>query len=117
MVLINEGLNRVRDLVDNDIFKGQAGTDTTAPSESDTGLNSAVAATLLVVSTSVADKTLKVSHVIDSSTATGNTFSEWEVQLNSGGESLNRSVTAGVAHTSSDELTKITTFFFRNSQV
>ena len=117
MVLLQEFLNRCRDLVDADVFKCQAGTSTTTPSESDTGLNSAVVATLLTPTTIVADKTLQVTHVIPSTVATGSTFAEWETQVNSGSTSMNRSVTAGLAHTSSDDITMITTFFFRNPQV
>ena len=53
IVLLNEGLNQVRDLIAADIDKGQLGTGGTASAESDTSLETADATTLLALDSSV----------------------------------------------------------------
>ena len=65
MVVIDNGVNRVRDLLSSDIFKGQLGTDGTAPAETQTGLISAVGATLLAFDdTTTSDKQISTTYTL-----------------------------------------------------
>lgn len=114
MVFLDAGVNRVRDLFNTDIFKSQAGTGTNAPLASDTGLQTAVAATLLTPTTVTADKAVQSTHTIPTTAGNGNTLSEQETQLNSGSTSANRVVHTGLAKTNADEFIYITTFFFES---
>ena len=114
MVILNEGLNRIRDLINSDVEDALAGTDGTPPTEANTGLVAPIAATEADVTTTVVDKSLQVSHTIPSTTATGNTFKEWSTRGNSEATDYNRAVTAGVSHTANDDVTRITTWFLIN---
>jgi len=112
MVIPDVGLNRTRDLLINDVTNGQAGTDNTTPSSTDVALLAPVTATLSAVTTISSDKSFQTSHVINSVTATGSTFNEWAVFVNSASTALfSRAVTADVSHGANDEITKTTTFF------
>ena len=115
MTLQNEFLNRVRDLVNADIYKGQAGTGNTLPTANDTELETPVASTLLDVSVASSDKALSITHTIPATTANGNILSEWEIQVNSGNQQLNRVVTAGINKTASAEVTKLTIIYFEGA--
>lgn len=116
MVIIQNGLNRVRDLLDTDLIDARAGTDTTLPTEADTGLVTPVAATEFDVTTTKADKAINVSHVIPSTSANGNDLTEWEIRMNSEATSFNRTVTAVVSKNSSIEVHRLVTVFLRNGQ-
>lgn len=91
MVVENVGVNRIRDLVYADLFKGQMGDDDTTPSESQTGLISPVSATLLSFdSTSTGDKQITTNYLLNAGTGNGSTYKEYEIQINSGSTSLMR---------------------------
>jgi len=111
MVLLNEGLLRIRDLLNTEVTKAQAGTDTTLPSQNDSGLFNAIASTKSTPTNQVSSEpaTLNVTQVIGTPTANGENLSEWELRINSDAESLNRTVTAPIAKTSSTEITRIIT--------
>jgi len=111
MVVTNEGITRIVNLVSADLDNGQAGTGTTADTPADTGLETAVAATKVALTKEIGDKSISVSHLINSTTATGNSFTEWEVRMNTDTDTLSRSTTAAIAHTVNDEITRITTVF------
>jgi len=111
-MILTEGLNQVRDLVDADLDKGQAGTGTTLPTASDTGLETAVGATLATLtSTTTANKAITTNYQIDANTGNGSDLSEYEIQFTDG-ESFNRVVHAPISKTSDDEMEYITTFYF-----
>jgi len=114
MVFLNEGVNRVRDLFEEDVFKCQAGEGQTAPSASDTGLETPDSTTLLTPDTVVADKAIQVTHTINSAIGGGTTYAEQETQLDSGDTSANRIVHTPLAKGASDEFIYITTFFLRS---
>ena len=81
MTILNEGLNRIRDLLFDDINKGQLGESGTAPQASDTGLGTAVSSTLLAVDTKTkTDKQLKIDYILPSTGGTSTTFKEFELQ-------------------------------------
>lgn len=115
MVVLNEGLDRITTLIANDITDALAGTDNTTPSATQTGLISPVAATEANVTVTVGSRSIQTSHVISSVVATGNTFTEWIIRMNSDATDLSRAVTAGVSHTANTEITKITTIRIEGS--
>ena len=115
-MILDEGLNNVRDLVDTDLDKGQCGDDDTLPTAADTGLGNAIVATLLALtSTTKTDKMITTNHNIDSTTANGETFKEHEIRF-VGGESFNHVVHASVSKSSSIEVEYITNFLFEAAQ-
>lgn len=109
MVIPIVGLNVFRDAMTDEVDTGIAGTGTTTPADGDTALATPVTASETTASTTSTTAAFQTSHTIDSTTATGNTFTEWGV-LDASNVLLQRAVTAGVSHTSNDEVTKITTF-------
>jgi hypothetical protein len=114
MVVPTVGLTQFASAMSDEATQGQAGTGTTSPALGDTALETPLAATKLALDSSTpSSNTFQTSHTIDSTTATGNTFTEWAV-LAADDTLLSRAVTAGVTHTSSDEITKITTFTLTN---
>ena len=47
MTILNDGVNRIRDNTQTDLYKGEVGTDGTESAESDTGLGTPIATSLL----------------------------------------------------------------------
>ena len=81
MTLTREGLNRIRDLIFDDIDKGQLGTGGTASLESDTSLETPDATTLLAVSNKTkSDKTIKIDYTLLATGGTTTTYKEFELQ-------------------------------------
>jgi|TARA_R100000501_G_scaffold12539_1_gene23128 hypothetical protein len=91
-MLIKEGKNRVRDLIEDDITNGELGTDGTTPTEDDTGLGNPVAATEKAVSISTGDKQLVIDYNLLSTEGNGNTYREFEIQSSEADTSYNRIV-------------------------
>lgn len=114
MVLLTEGLNRIRDLVNDDIFKCQAGTGTTAPTAADTGLEAADSNTLLAPTTTTSSEAIQVTHSISTAIGSGTTYAEQETQLNSGSTNFNRIVHTAVTKGSLDQFEYITNIFFKS---
>lgn len=114
-MILNEGLNAVRDLVDAGIEKGQAGTGTTAATPTDTGLETAVVATLLdVTSTTKTDKMITVNYDIDANTGNSSNLSEMEIRFTSG-DSFNRVVHTPISKDDTIEVSYITSFLFQRA--
>lgn len=115
MTLTGEGINKVRDLVDADIDKGQLGTDGTASAESDTGLVAADATTLLDITTTKSDKQLKIDYTLTSTGGTTTTYKEFEVQQSTTPVNYSRIVFTGIAFTSggTEDLVFSTRWFYR----
>ena len=111
MVLLNEGLNKIRDLLNTQITKAQAGTDGTVPSQNDSGLFTPVAETNNNTSNIVSSNpaTITVTHVITLPEAVGESLQEWELRIDSDTKSLNRTVTAPLIKTSTQQVTRIVT--------
>jgi len=110
MVLTTTGKNAVRDLLNTNKDFGQLGTSTTAPLPSDTGLISGVSASQQALTSSTADKTLVLSYELNSTTANGNTYAEFENTINSG-TNFNRVTFAGIQKTADLEIQIQTTIF------
>lgn len=104
MVLLNEGVEKIRDLIKAELSKGQIGTDNTSPSPTDTGLIAPDSNTLLdLSSTSATGNVVQATHKVTVSIGNGTTYKEGEVQF-SDGTSLNRVVFTGVSKTNTEEL-------------
>lgn len=111
MVISNTAKNRIRDLIHDDIGVGEMGTGTNVPLESDTGLQTPISASRATVTKSKSDRTVSITHTLNSATGNGNTFSEFGVFLNSDADMLNRVVFPGIAKTNAFELS--TTVVYR----
>ena len=115
-MILNEGLNRVRDLVDAGLDKGQCGDDNTLPTAEDTGLGNAIVATLLsLTSKTKTDKMITTNHNVSSAVGNGETFKEHEIRF-ANGDSLNHIVHASISKSSSIEVEYITNFMFEAIQ-
>lgn len=79
MTIVNNGLNRVRDLISTDIDKGQLGTDGTASASTDTDLIAADATTASSISKSNSDKTTKFTYTLLSSEGTSTAYKEFKL--------------------------------------
>ena len=103
MVLLNDGKNRIRDLIDSDLNNGQWGTGTTAATPDDTGLETPVAATAKAVTTTLTDKQITIDHNLPSTDGNGNTLSEFIIDQNSGTDTLLRNVVTGLSKESTEQ--------------
>lgn len=112
MVLLNEGLNRIRTIVASDLSKGQVGTGSALPTPSDTGLQSATAVSLLDLAsvTANSDKTINVQYTLPSTIANGATLHEFEVQASTG-DSVLRKVHESIVKDNTKEVRYFTSIF------
>lgn len=113
MVMLKEGLNSIRDLHAGAITSAQMGTDGTAPSESQTGLQFPITASLLAATVTKEDKTNVVNYTLDSTVATTFTMREFEL-TESDGTSQNRVTFTGIEHTDNEDIVVRQTIFYRN---
>jgi hypothetical protein len=102
-MLIKEGKNRIRDLIQADINQGQLGTDGTIPTEDDTGLGIPIAATLATVTTTTADKRLIIDYTLSAGVGTGYTFREYEITSNASNTNFNRTTFYDLEQAESEE--------------
>ena len=109
MVMPLTGLDRIRDLVKDDITHGELGTGDTNPAQSDTDLETPVAATKIAPTVITGNRSISSSLVIPTSTGNGNTYTETGTFLNTT-VLMNRKVFSGLAKTSSQEYTILTIF-------
>ena len=112
MVVLFQMLAELVEDFHDDLTNGQAGTDgTTLFAKTQTGLQTAVGASdVALVDKTFTSTTVSANHLLNTSTATGNTFAEFEV--NNGSVSYNRAVKAGISHETTDELNVFHTFDF-----
>lgn len=111
MVLLTDGKNRIRDLINSDLNNGQWGTGVTAALPSDTGLETAVAATSKAVTSTTADKQITIDHNLPSTDGNGSTLSEFVINLNAGTDFLSRIVITGLAKQSTEQWQTTTILF------
>lgn len=111
MTLQNEGLNRIRTLLANDIDKGQVGTGTALPTPSDGGLLGTATALLAVESvTANTDKTVNIQYTVPSTQGNGLSITEMEIQL-SNGDSLFRKLHEAINKDNTKEIRYFTSTF------
>jgi hypothetical protein len=82
MVVTTDAKNRIRDLIKNDITSMSLGTDGTDPTESDTDLLAEDATTSQTPEIVVSNKTISITHTLDTATGNGVTFREGGVKMN-----------------------------------
>lgn len=100
MTLLKAGLNRIRDLIYDDVDKGQLGTDGTASSESDTALAAEDSNTLLTLgSKTKSDKMIKFNYTLLSTQGTTATYKEFELQESTTPTHYDRIVFTGISFT------------------
>lgn len=112
MVIVNAGLNRIRDMVADDIFKGQAGTGADAPSPNDTALTTPDSATLKTVTLDNVDRSTRITFLIPATTGNGTSYSEFEIQMNNGNTQFLHGVFAPLTKGSKDEFTLLTNVLY-----
>jgi len=112
MVVLDEGLNEIASRFASDITKGQYGSGTTLPTTSDTGLETAIGATLLTVDSGTSSgNSSQFQHTVPSTTGNGSTFSEFEWQFDNG-VSFNHTLGATFSKTASFSVVTIGTVSF-----
>lgn len=104
-----EGLNKVRDLLNTNLSKGQNGTGTSTVGEGDTGLDVAVGSTLKTLTNNVGDRVLTTTHQLLTTEANDLSLTEFENQFSTG-ESLIRIRHTPITKDNTKELTFTTTF-------
>ena len=109
MGILNEGLNKVRDLINSNLTKGQCGTGTSTVTSEDTGLDEAQGATLKNLSNNVSDRLLTTTFTLATTDANGLSLTEFENQFSTG-ESLARIRHTPISKNNTKELTFFLTF-------
>ena len=107
-MIVNEGMNKIRDLLNTNLTKGQNGTGTSTVSEGDTGLDVAVGSTLKTLTTNLGDRVLTTTHILNTTEGNGLSLTEFENQFDTG-ESLIRIRHTPITKDNTKELTFITT--------
>ncbi len=82
-MIIDEGMNIVRDLIDGDVDKGQFGTGDTPETAQDKAIESGVAATQKVVTSTTTSKQISWLMGILSTEGVGNDLTEFVIQESS----------------------------------
>lgn len=100
IVLIDNGLNRIRDLIFDDIDQGELGTDGTAATESDTDLIAGDANTTLPLDQATkADKAIQFDYVLPSTGGSTTTYREYKLFSNASSVNYDRIVFTGISFT------------------
>ena len=107
-MILNEGLNKIKELINTNLTKGQNGTGTSTVSEGDTGLDVAVGSTLKTLTTNLGDRVLTTTHILNTTEGNGLSLTEFENQFDTG-ESLIRIRHTPITKDNTKELTFITT--------
>lgn len=111
-MLLNEGLNRMRDHIAIRLEKGQVGTGTTLPTRNDSDLQTSITASLTVLdSIALADKAITTLHTVSTTTGGTSSISENAVYFDDG-SMLNRIVHSPITKDSNKILYYFTTVFF-----
>jgi len=98
--MLIEGLHRIRDMIYDDIDKGQLGEGGTAATESDTSLETADATTLLALDTvTKGAKSIKFDYTLASTGGTTTTYKEFELQKSATPVNYDRIVFTGISFT------------------
>jgi len=100
MVLLTEGLNRVRDLIATDLEKGELGTGGTSPTSADTDLETADANTIANLSITKSDRQINAAYVLVSTSGSTATYKEFKAYSDTASKDYDRIVFTGVSFTS-----------------
>jgi hypothetical protein len=115
MVILNEGLNRIRDLIDTDITKGTLGTSGTAAAVTDTDLIAKDVSTEFTVTKQVSDKQIQFDYGLNSTSGTSTTYREFK--LHNASYDYDRIVFTGIAWTKngSEEISITKKYFIKGT--
>lgn len=112
-MMLQNGLNKIRDLHAANIDKGWMGTDGSTVEETQTGLQSGESDSKLAVTITSQDKMNVINYTCDKDTAIGNTYREFAVILDGTVEYLRVTFT-GIAHAANDDIVVRQSIFYRN---
>ena len=112
-MMLREGQNRVRDLLDTNIDRAQFGTGTTAELVTDTALQTPVAATLVTPTSSTVSQYFEETGAVNSVLGNGSTYSEFALRRDSGSRTLSRATFTGLAKASTHELRGRVRYFIK----
>jgi hypothetical protein len=108
MTILNEGLNKVRDLLNTNIDEGDWGTGTASSYPTDTGLGAEIAGIEQSTTNSTGDKTLTVTAVLPSTSGGTAVIAEHIIRF-SDGTDFARVSFSPITKSSSKEIHNITT--------
>jgi hypothetical protein len=116
MGFTDTGVNNIRDLHRTDVVQGQLGTSGTVFSTTQTDLQGPVVGSIKTLTKTYANKTNQFSYRLLSTEAYGNDYKEFT--YSNTGKAINyvREVFPTVSHTSTDEISIISTTFYRQVQ-
>lgn len=103
MTLLNNGKNRIRDLVATDISTGEVGTGSTAVDVTDTDLETPVSGTQNTASTTTSSKQIMVDYTLPATEGNGSDVTEFGVWTNSDATLLSRFVFSSITKSSVEE--------------
>lgn len=115
MTLLIEGLNRIRDLVKDDIDRGQLGTGTNASNENDTNLQTPDTTTVLSLTKTTSEKQVNFTFALPSTGGTTATYTEFELRKDATPVNYDRIVFTGISFTlnGTEEISVVKRYFFR----
>ena len=115
MVVVDVGINRIRDLIDSDMYRGQVGSGATAASTSDTSLVTPHTGSEKTLTTQTASKQLTVDYVLPATDLNGSTLQEVGYFINSASSTLlSRHVYTSIAKDSIEEIQFTVIYKFEN---
>lgn len=109
MTLLNEGLNKVRDLISAALTIGQCGTGTSTATPEDTGLDESVGGTSKTLTNNLSDRLITSSFTLTTADGNGLSLTEFENQFNTG-ESLIRIRHTPLTKNNTKELQYVVTY-------
>ena len=112
-MILREGKNRVRDLLEADIENGEYGTGTTAPTAGDTDTGTQVADTEVETTNTKSDKLIQIVHENNHAMGNGSSLTEFTTWCNSGSTLLTRNIFSSYAKSNIKTMTA-TKFIFIN---
>ena len=112
--MLNEGLNRIRTLVNDDMDKGSCGTGTNAAKESNTDLQTEDTDTRFDTTYTLADKQITKEYQMGTGTGDGNTYTEYKDYDSTNSNDYSRIVFTGIDKTTTNEILISIRYFFRN---
>lgn len=114
MVILNTGLNAIRDLVAEAIDKGEMGTNGTAAVATDTGLGTADSSTIKSITKTKADKQITYSYFLATTEGTNPGTYKEIVLYDNGTANYDRIVIPSINKTTSKSISVVKRHFFKS---
>lgn len=112
-MILNVGLNRIRDMVNTDMTYGILGTSSLAVNATQVSLGSSVSTTLLATAYGTADKAFTKTYILTSTLGNSTTFTEYANVRDAEATYYDRIVFTDVSKTSDKELHISKRYFFK----